>query len=183
MALLFYFYTPPQDSGWKLWFHVGCLCGVPVCPSVVCTSVHTSVFRFWMITWVNINGFSPNLVCALILWRSGLGLLLGKFRQIFTELSARDMIMEGYYSLTFLFAVLFRHFSVSNQGRQHFSLDGKLEKDSIPDSQWGQENANPQVHCPSGKLGRPRFSPDRWTLRLFLILLNMNDDSIYHSSR
>ena len=34
--------------------------------------------------------FSPNLVCALILWRSGLGLLMGKFRQIFTELSAQD---------------------------------------------------------------------------------------------
>ena len=31
---------------------------------------------------VNINEFSPNLVCALILWRSGLGLLMGKFRQI-----------------------------------------------------------------------------------------------------
>ena len=44
-----------------------------------------------MITCVNINGFSPNLVCALILWRSGLILLMGKFRQIFMELSARDM--------------------------------------------------------------------------------------------
>ena len=30
------------------------------------------------------NGFSPNLVCALILWRSGLGLLMGKFRQFWT---------------------------------------------------------------------------------------------------
>ena len=29
-----------------------------------------------------------NLVCALVLWRSGLGLLMGKF---LTELSARDM--------------------------------------------------------------------------------------------
>ena len=28
---------------------------------------------------VNINGFSPNFVCALILWRSGLGLPVGKF--------------------------------------------------------------------------------------------------------
>ena len=32
-----------------------------------------------------------SLVCVLILWRSGLGLLMGKFRQILTELSARDM--------------------------------------------------------------------------------------------
>ena len=29
-------------------------------------------------------------VCALILWKSGLGLQMGKFRQFFTELSARD---------------------------------------------------------------------------------------------
>ena len=43
-----------------------------------------------MITWVNINGFSPNLVCASILCSSGLGLLMGKFRQILSELSAPD---------------------------------------------------------------------------------------------
>ena len=56
----------------------------------MCLSVRPSVFRFRMITRVNTNGFSPNLVCALILWMSGLGLPMGKFRQIFTELSARD---------------------------------------------------------------------------------------------
>ena len=49
--------------------------------------VRPSEVRLWMITWVNINGLSLNLVCALI---SGLGLLIGKFRQILTELSARD---------------------------------------------------------------------------------------------
>ena len=58
--------------------------------SYVRPSVRPSIFRFRMITWVNVNGFSRNLVCALILWRSGLGLLMGKFRQIFMELSARD---------------------------------------------------------------------------------------------
>ena len=52
--------------------------------------VRPSVFRFRMITCVNINGFSSNLVCVLILWRSGLGLLFGKFRQFFREMSARD---------------------------------------------------------------------------------------------
>ena len=72
------FYTPPHNSGWVLLFHVGRLC------------VRPSVFRFRMITCVNINVFSRNLVCALILWRSGLGLLIGKFRQFFTELSAQD---------------------------------------------------------------------------------------------
>ena len=50
----------------------------------VCPSIHFSFPDD------NFNGFSPNLVCALILWRSGLGMLMGKFRQIFTVLSARD---------------------------------------------------------------------------------------------
>ena len=43
-----------------------------------------------MITSVNVNGFSPNLVCALILWRPGFGIANGKFHQFLTELSARD---------------------------------------------------------------------------------------------
>ena len=50
-----------------------------------------------MITGVNLNGFSPNLVYALILWKSGFGLLFGKFHEFLTEISARDTIMEGYY--------------------------------------------------------------------------------------
>ena len=33
-----------------------------------------------MITLLNINGFSPNLLCALILWTSALGLLMLEFR-------------------------------------------------------------------------------------------------------
>ena len=57
-----------------------------VCPSVI----RLSVFCFWMITRVKVNGFSPNLVCALILWRSCLESLMGKFSQFFFELSARD---------------------------------------------------------------------------------------------
>ena len=48
-------------------------------------------FHFQTITSVNYKGFSPNLVCALILWRSGLGLLMAKFHQFLMELSARDM--------------------------------------------------------------------------------------------
>ena len=45
-------------------------------------------FLFWTITLVNIIGFSPNLVCALILWRSALGLLTGKFCLFLTALSS-----------------------------------------------------------------------------------------------
>ena len=36
-----------------------------------------------------------------------LGLLMGKFRQIFTELSSRNTIMAGYYSLMFLYLSVF----------------------------------------------------------------------------
>ena len=36
-------------------------------------------FHFWMKTLVNVSRFSPNLVCALILLRSALGFLIGKF--------------------------------------------------------------------------------------------------------
>ena len=35
------------------------------CP--ICPSYSHPYFYFWMITWMNVNGFSPNLVCALIL--------------------------------------------------------------------------------------------------------------------
>ena len=34
--------------------------------------------------------FHQTWLCALILWRSGLRLLKGKFRQVLVELSARD---------------------------------------------------------------------------------------------
>ena len=46
-----------------------------ICVSVCPCAIHPCVFSFqndnfsnWMITSVNINRFSPNLVCALILW-------------------------------------------------------------------------------------------------------------------
>ena len=44
----------------------------------------------------HINGFSPNLVCAVILWSFGLGLLMGNFRQILLELSAQDMAIFSF---------------------------------------------------------------------------------------
>ena len=71
--------------------------------SCLYVSVHQSIHPFFclwsvylyvhfqMITSVNVNGFSANLVCALISWRSGLGLLMGKFRQFFlTDLFVWD---------------------------------------------------------------------------------------------
>ena len=46
---------------------------------VVHVSVSLSSIHSQMITEVNVSGFSSNLICALILWRSGVGLLMGKF--------------------------------------------------------------------------------------------------------
>ena len=73
-------------------------------------AIHVSVhllyvrphFRFRTITLVNIIGFSPNSVCALILLRSGFGLLMGKFHQFLTELCTHD---------TFIFLFLDDKFS------------------------------------------------------------------------
>ena len=47
-------------------------------------------FHFWTITFLNINGFSPNLVPALILWTSALRLLMVEFCLLLTELSASN---------------------------------------------------------------------------------------------
>ena len=61
-----------------------------VSTSISRTSIRPTIFRFLMITWVNVNGFSPIFVYALILWRYGFGLLMGKFHLLLTKLSARD---------------------------------------------------------------------------------------------
>ena len=52
----------------------------------------------FMFTDNNLNKcqFSPNLACALILWRSSLGLLMGKFCQFLTQLSACDMSVFSF---------------------------------------------------------------------------------------
>ena len=62
-------------------------------------SVHLYVclyLCFQMITLVNINGFSTNLVYTLILWSSSFWLLMGKFCQFLTELSAHDASMFSF---------------------------------------------------------------------------------------
>ena len=63
-----------------------------ICLSVICKYVRLYL-HFQTITSVNVNVFSPNLVCGLMLWRSGLGLLMGKYCQFLKELPARDMFI------------------------------------------------------------------------------------------
>ena len=67
---------------------------------VVCRSVHPSFVRpsvrpYFVSGWkrVDIDGFSPGLVYALVLLGSGLGLLVGGFRRCLAKLSARDTMM------------------------------------------------------------------------------------------
>ena len=67
--------------------------GSSFCPSARPSVSRPSVrlyFRFRTITCVNINGFSQNLVCTLILQTSGTGMLMGSFCQFLTDLSSRD---------------------------------------------------------------------------------------------
>ena len=52
-------------------------------------SLCVSVFLFRGYN-LNISGFSPNLVCALILWRSGLGFPMGKFCKFLTVCQPHD---------------------------------------------------------------------------------------------
>ena len=64
---------------------------------------HMSVVSFPDNKLSKINRFSPNLVCALILMRSSLGLLMVKFRQLLIELSSHHTTVAGYNRLKFQF--------------------------------------------------------------------------------
>ena len=79
------YYNPPHDGGGILWFHVGIR--VSFRPSVR-QSVHPSIPSFCLTSVcifvsgrVYINECSPVSVCALILWKSGLGLLKDNFHE------------------------------------------------------------------------------------------------------
>ena len=63
------------------------------------------MFRFPDSNLSKCQGILTKLGHALILRRSGLGLLTGKFHQFLTELSAYDTIMMGFYHFTFFFHV------------------------------------------------------------------------------
>ena len=56
------------------------------------------------ITSVNVHVFSPNLLCALILWRSGLALLMDKFCHFWQSYLDR----RGYYRFAFLLQHVFQ---------------------------------------------------------------------------
>ena len=71
----FIFYTPLHDRGAVLWFHVGCPC-VRLDVSLSCGV--RMYFLFQTKTWVTVSW-----TCALILQRSGSGLLMDKISSFF----------------------------------------------------------------------------------------------------
>ena len=56
-------------------------------------------FHFWTISLVNIKGFSPNFLCALILW-SGLRLLMDKFCQFLQSYLATTHLHFSFWPIT-----------------------------------------------------------------------------------
>ena len=109
-------------SCWSYIFPIICL---PISLSIfctfICTFIHllyvcpfvTSVclyFHFRTLTWVNIKGFSTNMICALMLWRSGLGLLMGQFHNFWLSYLPTSQKWPGIifsYFLTVFVVVFF----------------------------------------------------------------------------
>ena len=93
VALHYINYTLPFLCGWVLWFHFGHLC--------VNLSYHISGFCSQS-NLVNINGFPPDLICALIdivqIW---FGIAKGQISS-FWQISVCNMIVAGYYHFSFL---------------------------------------------------------------------------------
>ena len=85
-----------------------------------------SYFGFRTLTRLNRNRFSPNLICALILWRSGLGFLLGTFHKFWTELSPHDTIIAGYHCFTISLIGIFIVDHTIVVGYYVFALDFSL---------------------------------------------------------
>ena len=66
----------------KIWFGIAYWQVLSIFDRDTCQQ-HVFFFCIWTITWVHTNGFSSNLVCALILWRSGFLIAKDKFCQFF----------------------------------------------------------------------------------------------------
>ena len=70
---------------------------VSVCLSIHCMFICPSIFSF-----PDDNRYSPNLVCALILWRFDLELVNGQIYQFLTFICLQ-MKLAGYYQFSFLY--------------------------------------------------------------------------------
>ena len=83
----------------EIWFWIANWQILSIFDRVICLQdIHT--FCLGVITSINLSGFSSNLLYALIMWRSGLGLLMGLFLQFLTESSTHDTIREWYNHFT-----------------------------------------------------------------------------------
>ena len=95
-----HFYTLPHNSGMVLWFHIGCSC------------VRPSIFLFTDDNLSKYQRIFAKLGMCIVLWRSGLGLLIGRFCQFSTELSACKMIVADYYHFVFCTPYVFNRLVV-----------------------------------------------------------------------
>ena len=129
---------PATVSGW--YYGVMLVVSSVSIPLLTCPSVVHPYFCFRMITWVNVNGFSPNLVYVLILWKSCMGLLTDKFHQFLTELSARDTSIFSFLDVNFskfqgIFTKQFMHWNCGGLFRSHESPKYQNTTE-IPEYPW-----------------------------------------------
>ena len=103
----------------------------------------------------------------------------------FLSLNKRNNLLPNLFDFAAIFRFarlpLILHVQIREKPILKIFGDGMWEKESITDVQWQQENPNPRVNRSSGKLGKPRFLLEQWTLRLGFSCLHWTPmmDSIY----
>ena len=85
----------------------------------------------------------------------------------FLSLNKRNNLLPKLFDFAEIFRFarlpLILHIQITEKPILKIFCEGMWEKESITDVQCRQENPNPQVHCSSGELGKPRFLLERWT--------------------
>ena len=76
-----------------IWF------GIVYQPILTELSAPTSLYFSFQTITLNVDGFSRILLCALILWRSAFGLLMGKFLQFLTRVIC---LQHSYIFISFV---------------------------------------------------------------------------------
>ena len=125
-----------------------------VCPSIS-QSIHLSVvcmssrlyFCFQMITWVNVSGFSPNLVCALRQFACCVkSYFLGKLRNIF-----ENVVYWNFYPACKVLMEFGHIFICKTQDKRSIKINTFLifhgnicYGNSLEAPQWGASNEYPQ---------------------------------------
>ena len=102
---------------------------------------YPSIFSFLDNNLSKCQWFSQNLVCAVILWRPGLGLLMGKFCQFLSELSSRPGVLSFHVSIMYLnvcfrYSGNVRHIKIEKNSEGMFFMSDTRYFHSLPVSKW-----------------------------------------------